>query len=271
MKLAISNIAWNPSEDSDIRNILSNFNIEGIEVAPTKIWPQPLQASKKALQEYRQFWQVAGIRIVALQSLFFGRSDLMLFHNEQSREAMFQYLCKMFDLAQELGAQSLIFGSPKNRQLGKLDKEKAFSIAVDFFGRIAERAIENDVCLCIEANPSQYACDFITCTEEALSLVKTVSHEGFGLHLDSACMSLAGDNIRETIMEAVPLLQHFHMSEPYLEAVGNGVINYHEFLANLVTAGYSRWVSIEMKAYKNESNRPRIIDAISCIQGIIES
>ena len=65
MKLAVSSIAWEPEEDESVAETLMELGVEGVEVAPTKIWPQPLRATDREIEAYRNFWESRGIRIVA--------------------------------------------------------------------------------------------------------------------------------------------------------------------------------------------------------------
>ena len=50
----------------------------------------------------------------------------------------------------------------------------------------------------MEANPPEYGADFITRAGDAIELVHLVSHPGFRLHLDTGCMTLANDPVRDT-------------------------------------------------------------------------
>src|SRR6185312_8026859 len=45
VKLAVSNIAWPQEEDAAVAELLNTLGIAGIEIAPTKIWADPLTAS----------------------------------------------------------------------------------------------------------------------------------------------------------------------------------------------------------------------------------
>ena len=53
MKLAISNIAWEKHDDSDVLNLLKANGVTGIEVAPTKLWQDWKGASYKKAREYK--------------------------------------------------------------------------------------------------------------------------------------------------------------------------------------------------------------------------
>ncbi|MEY3826102.1 MAG: hypothetical protein RLZZ148_916 [Cyanobacteriota bacterium] len=92
MKIAISNIAWQIEEEPAIANLLQQLNIKGVEIAPTKIWQNPLTATDAEIKKYREFWQGYGIEIVAMQALLFGRNDLTIFESKEKRQATLSYL-----------------------------------------------------------------------------------------------------------------------------------------------------------------------------------
>ena len=53
MKIAISNIAWQIEEEPAIANLLQQLNIKGVEIAPTKIWQNPLTTTDAEIKKYR--------------------------------------------------------------------------------------------------------------------------------------------------------------------------------------------------------------------------
>ena len=99
-------------------NVLPRFGIEGVEIAPTRVWSNPLASTSAHVSEQRRFWENRGLPIVALQSLLFGHPELTLFGTEEARAKLLTYLSGMVSLARDLGAEVLVFGSPKNRNLG---------------------------------------------------------------------------------------------------------------------------------------------------------
>lgn len=133
MNLSISNIAWNVEEDNEIKTLLKRLGINGIEIAPTKIWENPLACTSIEIEKYKTYWQSNGIELVAMQSLLFGQNHLKLFSNSESRLEMIEYLTGIISLAGQLGIRSLVFGSPKNRLVGSLTKKEQFEIAIPFF------------------------------------------------------------------------------------------------------------------------------------------
>jgi sugar phosphate isomerase/epimerase len=248
VKLAISNLAWPLDQEERVARLLMHLDISGVELAPTKIWPDLTCTTAAARQAYRKKWKQYGMEVVAVQSLLFGRPELVIFGDRATREKTLEYLGMVIVLCADLGAPALVFGSPKNRRLGSLDRQSAWPIAVEFFGRLGEMAAREGTAVVIEANPPEYQSDFITCAQQAIELVQAVNHPGLRLHLDSACMALAGDDPVQSIEGGARLLTHFHISEPYLAPVGEvTAVDHGRFADALRRVGYGKWISIEMR------------------------
>jgi sugar phosphate isomerase/epimerase len=252
MKLAVSNIAWPREQDAAVADALADLGVTGVEVAPTKLWPDPLAATAADVAACRAFWNTRRIEVVAAQALLFGRPELTLFDSADTRARTLAYLERVIQLCAGLGAGALVFGSPKNRRVGATPRPDAWAIAAQFFGDLAAVAARAGTCVVIEANPSDYGADFVTRAGEAVELVKAVGHSGFRLHLDTGCMALAADPIRETFEIARPFLRHVHVSEPNLEPPGSsGTVDHTAFAAELRRHRYAGWVSLEMREPKS--------------------
>jgi sugar phosphate isomerase/epimerase len=247
MRLAVSNIAWPSGADEKAAAVLLEQSADGVEVAPTKVWPKPLEATERDARGYRAWWEGRGLKVAALQALLFGRPDLVVFGDEAVRRDTVEYLKRVIDLASWLGAEALVFGSPKNRLVGVMEREETETIAERFFRELGDHAASRGVAFCVEANPPEYGCDFITTTADAADLVRRVGSEGFGLHVDTGGMTLSGDDPAQSLSPPLPNWRHFHVSEPHLAPVGRGGADHNAIAAAVHAAGYDRWVSIEMK------------------------
>lgn len=247
MKLAISNLAWQPTVDHAVAAMMRASGFGGVELAPTKYWSQPLDATRAQIEEVRKLWEGEGLPIVALQSLLFNTRGLLLFESPEQRTAMSRYLAGIIRLGGRLGARAIVFGSPKNRRRGGMSHEHATEIAVPVFRELGTVAAEEGTCLCIEPNPAVYGCDWIITPDEALELVTAVDSPGFGLHLDAAGMTLAGVDVAQAIAACAGRIQHFHASEPQLSPIqAGGTVDHAAAAGGLVAQGYPNWVSIEM-------------------------
>lgn len=261
MKLAISHIAWNPNEDNEITALLKPFGVKGVELAPAKVYPEPEHAADTILRKYKSLWEEHDIEIVAMQSLLFNRPNLSIFgaENEETK----QYLYSIIEMAGKLSAKALVFGSPKNRLVGEMSPVKAREQAVGLFYELGNKALQHGVYLCLEANPAEYGCDFITGTLEALQLVKDINHKAVKLQLDTGTMLMNEEDPEVILEKCLPETGHFHISEPYLQPIGQSD---HSLIAKaLKEQGYEGWVSIEMKNNPNQGNTEVVRSAIEYV------
>jgi sugar phosphate isomerase/epimerase len=247
MKLAVSNIAWDLSEQAPVCSILRAQRVQGIEMAPTKLWPDWQGAEPSAAHSVQADLEQQGFVVPALQAILFGKPDLQLFSTDTARAATLNHLRRVAALAGALGARVLVFGSPKNRQRGALTVAQAVAQAVVFFREAGQICAEFGVQLGIEPNPAMYDCDFLTHWYEAAELVRTVAHPAVRLHLDTACIHLAGDDPVEAIAEGADITCHFHISEPQLADFTQPQVDHARIGQALLTSGYHGWLSIEMR------------------------
>ncbi len=269
MRLAISNIAWTNEEEPAVAEKLQELGVTAVEIAPTKYWEDPTKATPEQIKERVDWWKGYGVDIVAFQSMLFARPDLKLFADESLRDEARDYLAEFLRLAGDMGAKRLVFGSPKNRQRGDVSVEDADAIAVDFFGLLGDTALQNDTMLCIEPNAPQYNCDYIVTAVEGADLVHKIDSAGIGLHLDTACMALAGDDIDTSIRESADILRHFHISAPMLDAVyDRDDVDYRAAAGALRDIGYDGMISIEMRPGEAGENIARVEQAVTFVKSI---
>lgn len=247
MKVSISNIAWDASQDGQVRDLLQYYQVQGVEIAPTKIWNTPTEIKDAAIQEYVKRWVDNGIQLIATQSLLFDHPELTIFQNKETRAKTLVYLQEMIRVSAVLGVRVVVFGSPKNRMTKGLDRREVLDIALPFFTELGETAKQYKVFFCIEPNTLGYGCDFITNTQEGIEFVQIVDHPHIGLNLDVGIMTMNAEPYAEVITQALPYTYHIHISEPFLKQIGRGGADHQAVAAALRQVNYSEWVSIEMK------------------------
>lgn len=246
-RLAVSNIAWEPSEDEAVVEVLRRERVTGVEIAPTKWRERPFDASGADVAAYRRSWEDSGLRVVSLQALLFGRPDLQLFASSESRMQLRDYLKRVIDFAASMGAHALVFGSPKNRVRGSLSMTDATAIATEFLRDIGAHCVDRDAALCIEANPAEYGCDFVTTTSEAIALCQAVNHPGIRVNVDLGGLTMSHEDAATAIGSAREVIGHYHASEPSLAEIGAASPHVDAGRA-LRKIGYGKWISIEMRA-----------------------
>jgi sugar phosphate isomerase/epimerase len=257
MRIAVSNIAWDPDEDAAVAGVMQREQVRGVEIAPTKWRDRPFDASASDIAALRRKWNDAGLEIVSLQSLLFGRPDLQLFGGASSRASLDEFMRRVIDFAATVGARRMVFGSPKNRTRGELPMREAMQMASDFFATLGPHAHERGTAICIEANPPGYGCDFVTTTSEAVALARAVNHPGVAVNVDLGGMTMSGEDPRREIEAGASVIRHVHASEPNLAELG-AAADHSRAAEGLAAIGFGEWVSIEMRSAGSGKN----VDAV---------
>lgn len=268
MKTAISNIAWTEQEDAIAAESMQGGGVGGLEVAPSRLWSDPLSVTDAQVSACLDFWRRHGIRIVAMQALLFGQPQLRLFGSDAERAELMDYLDGIMALAGRLGLVPMVFGSPKNRARGSLRMEEALEIATGFFREAGQKARGHGVRLCIEPCPPQYDCDFITTAGEAVDLVERVDDPGFAVHLDAAAMHMVGEDCAAAVAGSIHVLGHVHASEPQLGPLGEGGVDHHALAAALRASGYRGYVSVEMRHVRERDPRAELTRVVALLQEV---
>ena len=252
MRLAISNIAWDISEDEDIAKLLMQYGIDAIDIAPGKYFPEPAKATDEEISRVKNWWFAHGIEITGMQALLFGTSGLNVFGSPEVQDAMLQHLTAVCRIAAGLGATRLVFGSPKNRDRTGLNDEQTMEIAIPFFTRLGEVAQSYGVMICLEPNPPCYGANFMTTSAETAEVVRQVAHPAIRMQLDTGALAINGEEPSEVLQNSAILIGHIHSSEPNLVPLGDGATNHAAMAAAVLQRLPGHVVSIEMLATKNE-------------------
>lgn len=262
--LAVSNIAWDADEERAVARELGLAGVRSVEIAPTKVFADPTNVADPELNDYLDFWADHGIGIVSFQSMLFGRPDLAIFGEHDVRRATVRRLVAFLNLAGRMGVSALVFGSPRNRLLPQgASEESVWATAVEVFGELGRAARAAGTVLCIEPNPPQYGCDFVTTADAGARLVRDVDEPGFRLHLDAAGMTLAGDDVAEAIRGSRDVLRHYHVSAPDLAPIEESTVDHVSAFRALREIGFDGHVSIEMRSLADGDATRRIVDAVS--------
>ena len=201
MKVSFSNLAWEPDEDDRVAEVLHSHHISSIELAPGRYRDRPPA-------DVRRAWSDRGFTIGALQSLCFGHPELSVF---DTPDATLDHLATVATLATQLGASTLVFGSPANRRRGTRSVAEVWGPAVTFLQRAGAIVADHGCVLTVEAAPVRYGGDFCVTTDEAAAWVREADHPAVRLQLDTGILAIDGtDDLHAA------LVGHIHISEPGL-------------------------------------------------------
>lgn len=266
---AVSNIAWNRHDDESVLDLLARFGVNGVEIAPSKIWSDLSTVQEKDALNYRTFLADHGFCIPAFQAILYGHPELQVF-DPAAHAAFFSRLELVARLASWLGASVLVFGAPKNRKRNGIAYQEAFKLAADFFHKAGDIVQQYDCVLGIEANPVEYQCDFITSTADAALLVKASDSKGIKLHIDTGATALTHEDTAELLQNLQTEFVHYHISEPMLAnpEISRQIDHAAAFRA-LKAIHYQGSVSIEMKA--QDPDHENLESALRFITGAMKN
>jgi sugar phosphate isomerase/epimerase len=262
MKISISNIAWDTSEDGVIASLLNRYDVGVIDIAPGKYFPDPGRATDQEIERIKKWWAVRGIKIVGMQALLFGTVGLNIFASLEVQEAMLLRLREVCRIASGLGAKHLVFGSPKNRNCAGLSECEAMSVAVPFFRHLGEIAFSYGVVICVEPNPACYGANFMTNSAETLRVVKEVAHPAIKMQFDSGSLSINHEDPKQVLQDCASFIGHVHISEPGMLPIGDGGVDHSTIADYLERYLPNHTATIEMLETKNEPHPIAIERAI---------
>ncbi len=262
MRLAISNIAWDTSEDEEVAKLLTRYSVDAIDIAPGKYFPEPARATDEDIAGVKQWWAERGIEVTGMQALLFGTVGLNVFGSPEVQDTMLLHLAAVCRIAAGLGASRLVFGSPKNRNRSGLSDEQVGEIAIPFFRRLGDIAQSYGVMVCLEPNPPCYGANFMTTSAETARVVEQVAHRSIQMQLDTGALAINGEDPATVLQNSSALIGHIHASEPDLVPLGDSSADHAKVAAALAHYLPNHVVTIEMLATQHEPHLESIERAL---------
>jgi len=262
MRLAISNIAWDTSEDEEVAKLLTRYSVDAIDIAPGKYFPEPARATDEDIAGVKHWWAERGIEVTGMQALLFGTVGLNVFDSPEVQETMLLHLAAVCRIAAGLGASRLVFGSPKNRDRSGLSDEQVGEIAIPFFRRLGDIAQSHGVMVCLEPNPPCYGANFMTTSAETARVVEQVGHRSIQMQLDTGALAINGEDPATVLQNSSALIGHIHASEPDLVPLGDSSADHAKVAAALAHYLPNHVVTIEMLTTQHEPHLESIERAL---------
>lgn len=274
MDLCISSLAWNLENRYKIYSFLNERKIKYIEIVPNKISKFGLFDNYKNYIKLKNEWENFNIKAVSMQSLHFGLNDCSLFNSDEERNNLFKYTIKAMEVANILGIEHLVFGSPKLRIIrDNMPYNDAINIAKDFFYKISEEASKYNIVVGIEPNSKKYNTNFLTNTTDTYNFVKEINLSNIAINLDLSTIILENENLEDSIdiVNSLNKPFHSHISIPFLKNNYDDYIDLLDKYINKLKHSKANYCSIEtvIDTIDYEYNKKIIEDIISIIKKII--
>lgn len=218
MRLSVSNLALPMPElsDSEYAGLVA-AGLSGLELAPTRVAPWPDLTAEVARNHARHLAD-NGLAVSSLQALLYGTEGMALLKDAAAFDAMKAHMGRVAALCAAFGAKVGVFGAPFQRARGDMTAEAAFDLGRARFAELAAICHDQGMVIGLEPVPAHYRGDFLPGWRDVLAMVEAVDHPGLGVHLDTACVTLGGDDIAEAIGACRRRLVHFHAAEPDLKS-----------------------------------------------------
>jgi len=250
MKISASNIAWPSERDGELLALLRSLGFDGLEVAPTRLFPEAPYAHADGARVYAAaLLEEYGLRVASMQSVLFGIKE-NLFGAREERAFLRDYLRAGIVFARALGCGNINFGCPKNRLIGEASQ---YGVAVDFFRDLSEYAARNGTVIAIEPVPVIYGGNFLNTTQQACAFVRDVGHPACMVNADTGTMVSNGEPFA-VLEENIHLIHHIHLSQPHLAPIVR--VEWHRRLRELPFEGY---LSLEMKKTEDPEDLRRCL------------
>lgn len=242
MKLSISNIAWAAEHDTDMYSFLQESRFDGLEIAPTRIYPEaPYDKLSEAKEWAESLKKNYGLVVPSMQSIWYGHTE-KIFGDKKDRQILIDYTKKAVDFARTIGCCNLVFGNPKNRDTE--DVAAIMPIAIDFFKEIGDYAAEHNTVIALEPNPTIYNTRFMNYTEQAVEMAYKASSDGIKVNVDLGAIIYNEEDVNY-LKQISEYVNHVHISEPGLNLIEKREL--HKLLFTVLSEiEYKRFVSIEM-------------------------
>jgi len=245
---------------------------DGLEIAPFTLGEDPhlLPASRRT--GLRAAAAAEGIVITSLHYLMLAPQGLSITAVEQARhKRTIEVMCRLCDLAADLGAHVLVHGSPAQRQLELGSEAEGRARAVAAFAAVAEAAGNAGVTYCIEPLAATET-NFVNTVEEAAAIVREVSHPALRTMIDCcAAARTESQSLPELLRHWLPrgIIAHVHFNDPNRRGPGEGGLGFAPVLGALRASGYQGVAAVEPFVY--EPNGPACAArAIGYLRGLEE-
>ena len=247
IKLGVNSVLF---DGFDFRTAVENVaaaGYDGIEVSAIQGMCEHLE-----LDRWKQ--QVPEMRTLAADH---GLELLSMEHAKLDEER----LPVAFEAAAELGIPVVNVGPG-----GTSDDEASLNESIDRLGRMAERAEQAGVTLCVKAHVGQSIYD----TPTTLKAMDAIRSKGFGVDMDPSHIYRAGENPEKALPEVLDRVRHVHIRDckgrqagpgaPPDQACGRGDIDLMAYCKVMVDGNYDGPVCLEViGAAKHELPLTRVV------------
>ncbi|MBN1445666.1 MAG: sugar phosphate isomerase/epimerase, partial [Candidatus Omnitrophica bacterium] len=176
---------------------------EGLEVAPFTIADSVEQISREERSRIKKLAGDSGVRIIGTHWLLAKPEGLSVSSkNRTLREKTADYLSALVNFTADIGGDIMVFGSPKQRNIGEGQTyEEVKGNVKEVLLKVLPECEKRNVSLCIEPL-ARTETNFMNTAAQAAELIEEINNPYLKLHLDVKAMSDESKSIPEIIRES---------------------------------------------------------------------
>jgi sugar phosphate isomerase/epimerase len=272
IRLGICNELFEGWEFDQVCRSAKALGYDGLEIAPFTLAPRITDLTLGRLCELRAMAEDAGLAVIGLHWLLAKTEGFYLTTPDGAvRRKTGDYFLALAEATRVLGGELMVLGSPKQRDLlPGVTEDQATGYALEVFTRIMPEIGRMGIDLCLEPlAPSET--NFLNTCAQATALIARVDHPHFKLHMDVKAQSSEKEaTVPDLIARYAPTAGHFHAQDVNLRGPGMGDVDFGPILKALVTAGYDRWVSVEVFDFSPGAEETAR-QSIACLRRALEA
>lgn len=241
MKLAISNFAWDFSENTNIFEILKKHQIPNVEGVLTKIDNWGDLTSEKVLN-FKSLLDSYDLTIESLQSIFYGVNCDGL----HDGKVIIPHIEKVLEYSKILGVKTLVLGSPNLRR-----NTPNLLIELSNVFKVLDKILENSgIEISLEPNTKSYGGDYFHNLTDIVIFISENNFKNIKTMIDTHNLILEGIDPCKEITKYFNVVNHIHISEQGLKPIQD--IEFHKkFSQTIKTLKYDKIVTYELLKCEN--------------------
>lgn len=247
MKFAICNEIFQNWKMEDAIAFASQAGYQGFELAPFTMAKFVTEVPLAERRRVAELAARAGLAITGIHWVLVGTEGIHLTHPDAAvRARTAQYFCDLVDFCADVGGQTIVVGSPKQRSLLEgVTPEQAWDWATQNFQNAVKRAEDRQVTICFEPL-APFETNFVNRAEDAIRFARQFRSPAMKIILDVKAMCGEVKPIPQIIRESKGEFAYFHANDANLKGPGFGDVDFHPIAAALREVGYDGWVSVEV-------------------------
>ena len=251
MRFSICNEIFKGWKLEETMAYVAKAGYDALEIAPFTIAPYVTDISAAERQKIREAAARSDLAISGIHWVLARAEGMYLNHSDQAvRERTANYFCELVDFCADIGAQTIVVGSPKQRNvLEGTSFDQAWEWAKETFDRSISQGFERGITVCLEPlSPAET--NFINTAAEAIRFVNEFASPNFKIILDVKAMSSELKAIPQIIAESWPYFSYVHANDKNLKGPGFGEVDFKPIAAALKQVGYKGYVSVEVFTFE---------------------